>query len=72
VAAAVYVADQILNREYSASEIADWIFDLRFLDHRRTPWRMDVTELAYGPSLRPNPFVERLVHRGLITLGAWL
>lgn len=33
---------------------------------------MDVAEWAYGPSLRPNPFVEPLVHHGLITLGGWL
>ncbi|MBA4861136.1 TniQ family protein [Streptomyces sp. PSKA54] len=72
VAAAVYAADQLLRRRYSASEVAEWIADLRLLDHRRTPWRMDMSELAYGPSLRPNPFVEPLVHRGLITLGGWL
>ncbi|MGP4089706.1 hypothetical protein [Streptomyces sp. KR55] len=72
VAAAVYAADQLLHRGYSAGEVADWIADLRLLDHRRTPWRMDVAEWAYGPSLRPNPFVEPLVHRGLIILGGWL
>ncbi|MFF0110955.1 hypothetical protein [Streptomyces hirsutus] len=72
VAAAVYAADQLLRRRYSASEVAEWIADLRLLDHRRTPWRMDIAELAYGPSLRPNPFVEPLAHRGLITLGGWL
>jgi hypothetical protein len=74
VAAAVYAADWFLRREYAVSEVADWIVDLRLLDHRRAPWRMDVTELAYGPSLRPkpNPFVEPLVHRGLIALGGWL
>jgi hypothetical protein len=72
VAAAVYAADQLLDRGYPASDIADRIFDLRLIDHRRRPWHMDVAELAYGPGLRPNPFVEALVHRGLITLGGWL
>jgi hypothetical protein len=72
VAAAVYAADWFLRRKYSPSEVADWIADLRLLDHRRRPWHMDVAELAYGPSLRPNPIVEPLVHRGLITLGGWL
>jgi hypothetical protein len=71
VAAAVYAANQLLGREYSAREVADWIADLRLLDHRRRSWHMDVAELAYGPSLRPNPYVEPLVHRGLITLGGW-
>ncbi|WTN41930.1 TniQ family protein [Streptomyces sp. NBC_00631] len=72
VAAAVYAADSFLRHRFSADQLADWIVDLRLLDHRRRPWHMDVTELAYGPSLRPNPFVEPLVHRGLITLGGWL
>ena len=72
VAAAVYAADKILSYGYSPSRVADWIVDLRFLDHRRTPWSMDVSEWVYGPSLRPNPFVEPLVHRGLISLGGWL
>ncbi|WP_344015356.1 hypothetical protein [Streptomyces thermospinosisporus] len=71
MAAAVYAADGFLRRGYSAGEVAASIADLRFLDHRRTPWRMDMAELAYGPSFRPNPFVEPLVHRGLITLGNW-
>jgi len=71
VAAAVYAADRFLRRGYSTREVADSIADLRLLDHRRTPWRMDMAELAYGPSFRPNPFVEPLVHRGLITLGNW-
>lgn len=72
VAAAVYAADRLLCRGYSSDEVAECIADLRLLDHRRAPWRMDMTELAYGPSLRPNPFVEPLVQRGLITLGGWL
>jgi len=72
VAAAVYAADRLLDRGYPADYIADQIFDLRLIDHRRRPWHMDVAELAYGPALRPNPFVEPLVHRGLITLGGWL
>ncbi|MFE9882858.1 hypothetical protein [Streptomyces sp. NPDC005784] len=58
--------------QYAVSEVADWIVGLRLLDRRRTPWRMDMADLAYGPSLRPNPFVERLAHRGLIALGGWL
>ncbi|WP_266376326.1 hypothetical protein [Streptomyces canus] len=72
MAAAVYAADRLLCRGYSPAEVAEWIADLRLIDHRRAPWRMDMTELAYGPSLRPNPFVEPLVQRGLITLGGWL
>ncbi|WP_406838054.1 TniQ family protein [Streptomyces sp. AHU1] len=72
VAAAVCAADSFLRRGNSPPEVADWVADLRLIDHRRTPWRMDVAELAYGPSLRPNPFVEPLVHRGLIILGGWL
>lgn len=72
VASAVYAADWFLRRGSPASEVAYRIADLRLLDRRRTPWRMDMAELAYGPSLRPNPFVEPLVHRGLITLGGWL
>ncbi|MFF7041969.1 TniQ family protein [Streptomyces massasporeus] len=72
VAAAVYAADRLLDRGCPADYIADQIFDLRLIDHRRRPWHMDVAELAYGPALRPNPFVEPLVHRGLITLGGWL
>ena len=72
VAAAVHTANGFLNHGYSAGEVAEWIADLRFLDHRRKPWRMDMAELAYGPSFRPNPFIEPLVHRGLIDLGNWL
>lgn len=72
VAAAVCAADGRVRRSYAATEVAEWIADHRFIDHRRMPWHMDMAELAYGPALRPNPFVEPLVYRGLITLGGWL
>lgn len=72
VAAAVYAADQLPDRGCAADYIADRIFDLRLIDYRRRPWPMDAAEVAYGPALRPNPFVEPLVRRGLITVGGWL
>lgn len=69
VAAAACAADRMLNRCESVAEVAQWTTDLRIVDYRQTPWRLDVMEWAYGPSLRPNPYVEELVRRQVIAIG---
>ncbi|MGI3204131.1 hypothetical protein ACRJ4W_50280 [Streptomyces sp. GLT-R25] len=51
----------ILSRRSSVVHIAEDIADLRIVDHRHAPWRMEVMEWAYGPALRPNPYIDELV-----------
>lgn len=43
------------------NDIAQDIADFRIVDYRHAPWRMDVMEWAYGPALRPNPYIDELV-----------
>ncbi|MFJ9865400.1 TniQ family protein [Streptomyces sp. NPDC101165] len=61
VAAAVCAAGHMLRRPRSAAGIAGEIADLRIIDQRHVPWRMDVLQWAYGPALRPNPIIDELV-----------
>ncbi|GGZ40624.1 hypothetical protein [Streptomyces bluensis] len=49
-----------------ASRIAERIADLRIIDYRHAPWRMDIMEWAYGPALRPNPYIDELVRLQVI------
>ncbi|MFG3029083.1 hypothetical protein ACGFZJ_11195 [Streptomyces sp. NPDC048253] len=51
----------MLSRRYSADQVAQYVADLRIVDHRHSPWRMDAMEWAYGPALRPNPYIDELV-----------
>ncbi|MER7662069.1 hypothetical protein [Streptomyces sp. NPDC096193] len=71
VAAAASVANRLLGSNTSTSEVARRIEDMRTLDYRETPWRLEVMEWAYGSALRPNPYVDELVRLGVITVGAY-
>ncbi|QKV93743.1 TniQ family protein [Streptomyces sp. NA02950] len=71
VAAAASVAQRVLSSRPSAAEVARHVADLRSLDYRDAPWRLDVMEWAYGAALRPNPYVEELVRQGVITIGSY-
>ncbi|MEU9330759.1 hypothetical protein AB0D91_44695 [Streptomyces canus] len=51
----------MLSRRYSADHVAQYVADLRIVDHRHQPWRMDAMGWAYGPALRPNPYIDELV-----------
>lgn len=66
VAAAVCTAEQMLSYGCSAAYIAETIANFRMVDHRHTPWRMDVMEWAYGPALRPSSYIEDLVRLQVI------
>ncbi|GAA3803628.1 hypothetical protein [Streptomyces chiangmaiensis] len=66
VAAAVCVAAHMLSYGRSTTRIAESIADLRMVDHRHAPWRMDVMEWAYGPALRPSPYIDDLVRLQVI------
>ncbi|MGP3952175.1 hypothetical protein [Streptomyces sp. 7N604] len=68
VAAAVCAADQFLTRLETFGDIAQVITAHRILDHRDKPWHLNVMEWAYGPCLRPNPFLEELVHRQVVSI----
>jgi hypothetical protein len=61
VAAAVCAAEHMLSRRHPVAHIARNIADLRIIDCRHAPWRMDVLQWAYGPALRPNPYIDELV-----------
>ncbi|MER5911891.1 TniQ family protein [Streptomyces sp. NPDC001982] len=61
VAAAVCAAEKMLSHGCSAAYVAQKIADIRIIDHRHAPWRMDVMEWAYGPALRPSPYIDELV-----------
>jgi hypothetical protein len=63
VAAAASVADRLLRSNASTSGVARHISDLRCLDYREAPWRLDVMDWAYGSALRPNAYVDELVRR---------
>ncbi|WP_406406583.1 TniQ family protein [Streptomyces sp. NBC_01643] len=71
VAAAASVASRLLSPNASASDVARRIEDMRSLDYRESPWRLDVMEWAYGSTLRPNPYVDELVRRGVISIGSF-
>ncbi|MFF8843393.1 TniQ family protein [Streptomyces sp. NPDC015127] len=71
VAAAASVAHQILRSATSPADVATTIQDLRTVDHREYPCQLDVMDWAYGPALRPNLYVDELVRRGVITIGAF-
>ncbi|MCX4584069.1 hypothetical protein [Streptomyces sp. NBC_01481] len=71
IAAAASAANRLLCSNPSASEVAMRIVDMRSLDYREAPWRLDVMEWAYGSALRPNPYVDELVRRGVITIGSF-
>ncbi|MFJ8550898.1 hypothetical protein [Streptomyces sp. NPDC093676] len=66
VAAAVCAAEQMLSYGRSTAHIAKNIADFRMVDHRHAPWRMDVMEWAYGPALRPSPYIDDLVRLQVI------
>jgi hypothetical protein len=71
VAAAADVADRILRRTAAPAEVAERISDFRSISYRDDPWQLDVMDWAYGSALRPNPYVDELVSRGVITIGAF-
>ncbi|MFF8843413.1 hypothetical protein ACF08N_11880 [Streptomyces sp. NPDC015127] len=71
VAAAASVAARLLRHDASPQDVASTIEDLRTVDHREAPWRLDVMDWAYGPALRPNLYVDELMRRGVITVGAY-
>lgn len=48
-----------------------WPLRWRCLDYRDAPWPLDVMDWAYGSALRPNAFLDELVRRGVIAIGAY-
>lgn len=66
VAAAVCTAQDLLGHGSSTTRIAQQISDFRLVDHRDAPWGMDVMEWAYGPALRPSPYIDELVRLQVI------
>lgn len=71
VAAAACVARRLTRYDASPAEVARSIQDLRSVDHREVPWRLDAMDWAYGSALRPNAYVDELVRRGVITIGSF-
>ncbi|MEW2082178.1 TniQ family protein [Streptomyces sp. NPDC005283] len=71
VAAAAGVARRLTRSAASPAEVARSIQDLRQVDHREVPWRLDAMDWAYGSALRPNPYIDELVRAGVITIGSF-
>lgn len=71
VAAAAQVSARLLRSGPSPASVAESISDLRTISYQETPWRLDVMDWAYGAALRPNPYVDELVRRGVIVIGTF-